>query len=215
MTNPLGPGHVGHMNESIDPLIQLNERAEVGKVPDGPFDACPDRVAFLDQQPGVGFDLAKPQRDPLIDLIDIQDYHFYRIPNRDDLRGVFDPLCPGHLRNMNQPLDPIRKLNEGAIVGQAHHLAANAGAERKQLINLFPRILQALLMAERDSLSRPVKLEDQDLDLGADGKEFRGMTDTAPGHIGNMKQAVQSAEIDERAILSDILDLASYDFSFF
>jgi hypothetical protein len=40
------------------------------------------------------------------------------------------------------------------------------------------------------------------------------MADTAPGHVGDVQQAVDAAEVDERAVLGDVLDHAVDDRAF-
>ena len=45
--------------------------------------------------------------------------------------------------------------------------------------------------------------------------DFGRMVDAAPGHVGDMQQAVDAAEIDERAVVGDVLDDALDDLAFF
>ena len=42
----------------------------------------------------------------------------------------------------------------------------------------------------------------------ADGEHLGRMVDAAPGDVGDMQQAVDAAEIDERAVIGDVLDHA-------
>ena len=60
-----------------------------------------------------------------------------------------------------------------------------------------------------------VDLDDLDLDRLADGQDFARMVDAAPGDIGDMQQAVDAAEIDERAVIGDVLDDAVDDLALF
>ena len=53
-----------------------------------------------------------------------------------------------------------------------------------------------------------VDLDDLDLDGLADGQHFGRVIDAAPGDIGDMQQAVDAAEIDERTVIGDVLDHA-------
>ncbi len=41
------------------------------------------------------------------------------------------------------------------------------------------------------------------------------MVDAAPCHVGDVQQAVDAAEIDERAVVGDVLDHAVDDLAFF
>ena len=65
-----------------------------------------------------------------------------------------------------------------------------------------------LLHAERDALRLRVEADDLHLDLLADGEGFRRMVDAPPGDVGDMQQAVDAAQIDERAVIGDVLDHA-------
>ena len=68
-----------------------------------------------------------------------------------------------------------------------------------------------LLVAERDALGRRVVLEHDDVDLVVDLEELRRMRDAAPRHVGDVEQAVDAAQIDERAVVGDVLDHAAED----
>ena len=82
-------------------------------------------------------------------------------------------------------------------------------------LDALPRIGQQLLDAERDAVRLVVDLDDLDLDLLADGHDLGRMVDAAPGHVGDVQQAVDAAEIDERAVLGDVLDHAVDDLTLF
>ena len=53
-----------------------------------------------------------------------------------------------------------------------------------------------------------VDLDDAHLDLLADGQHLGRMVDAPPGDVGDMQQAVDAAEVDERAVVGDVLDRA-------
>ena len=61
-------------------------------------------------------------------------------------------------------------------------------------------------MAERDALGRRVVLQDDDVDLVVDLEQLRRMADAAPRHVRDVQQAVDAAEVDERAVVGDVLD---------
>ena len=72
-----------------------------------------------------------------------------------------------------------------------------------------PGIRHELLVAERDALGARVVLEHDDVDLVADAHHFRGMRDAAPRHVGDVEQAVDAAEVDERAVIGEVLHRAA------
>ena len=51
-------------------------------------------------------------------------------------------------------------------------------------------------------------MQDHDLDLVVDLDHVAGVVDAAPGHVGDVQQAVDAAQVDERAEVGDVLDLA-------
>src|SRR5690606_2346213 len=50
--------------------------------------------------------------------------------------------------------------------------------------------------------------DDLHLDRLADRQDLGRMVDAAPRHVGDMQQAVDAAEIDERTVVGDVLDHA-------
>ena len=89
------------------------------------------------------------------------------------------------------------------------------GADRELGLDALPRIVEQLLHAERDAVGLVVDLDDLDLHLLADIEHLGRMIDAAPGDIGDVQQAVDAAEVDERAVVGDVLDHAVDDLALF
>jgi hypothetical protein len=70
-----------------------------------------------------------------------------------------------------------------------------------------------LLHAERDAVGVRVDLDDLDLDGVADGQDLRRMRDALPRHVGDVQQAVDAAQVNERTVVGDVLDDAVADFT--
>ncbi len=79
----------------------------------------------------------------------------------------------------------------------------------------LPRIVEQLLHAERNAVGLVVDLDDLDLHRLADSEDLARMVDAAPGDVGDMQQAVNAAEIDERTVIGDVLDDAVDDLPLF
>ena len=77
-----------------------------------------------------------------------------------------------------------------------------------------PRIFAQLLHAERNAVLLLVELEDLGGDFVADRQHFGRMLDAAPGEVGDVQQAVDAAQVDERAVVGDVLDDALDDRAF-
>jgi hypothetical protein len=72
--------------------------------------------------------------------------------------------------------------------------------------DVLPRIGAQLLEAEADALTLAVELEDAHFDFVADVDDFRRMLDALPRHVGDVQQAIDAAEVDERAVVGEVLD---------
>ena len=99
---------------------------------------------------------------------------------------------PGHLGDVDQALDALLELDEGAVVGEADDLALGRWCRRgTSRDDVAPGILGSLLLeTEGDALGLAVELEDHDVDLLAHGEQFARVADPAPGHVGDVKEAV-------------------------
>ena len=106
---------------------------------------------------------------------------------------------------MHQSLDAGLELHEGAVVGDVGDAALHLGADRITRLDALPGIALQLLHAERDAVGFVIDLDDPHLDLLADGQDVVGMIDAAPGDVGHVQQAVDTAEIDEGAVIGDVL----------
>ena len=79
----------------------------------------------------------------------------------------------------------------------------------------LPGIGNQLLQSERDAFLFVVELEHLDGDLVAGIDHFGRMSDAAIGHVADVQQAIDAAEIDERAVFGEVLDRAGDDCAFF
>src|SRR5690606_11056058 len=87
----------------------------------------------------------------------------------------------------------------------------DARAGRITAGDVDPRILAELLEAERDAVAFAVELEHAHFQFLADFDHFRRMTHALPRHVGDVQQAVDAAEVDERTVVGEVLDHALDD----
>ena len=78
----------------------------------------------------------------------------------------------------------------------------------KFLCDLVPRIVWLLLEAERHALFLAVDVEHEHFDFLAHLEHFARVVEAAPAHVGDVQQAVEAVEVDERAEIGDVLDRA-------
>jgi hypothetical protein len=107
---------------------------------------------------------------------------------------------------VDEAFDAFLDLDERAVIGEAHDLAAHPAAGEQAIGHGHPRIVVKLLEAERDAVRRRVVLEHDDFDDVTGTHDLRRMAHAAPRHVGHMEQTVDAAEVDERAVVGDVLD---------
>src|SRR4051812_11296979 len=202
------PVEVGQMDHAVDVALEPEEQAELGLVLDLAFDRRTHRELLDEHFPGIAHGLLEAERNPALDRIDLENLHFDFLRGRNDLAGMHVLLGPRHFRDVDQAFDARLQLDERAVVGDVGDAAGEARIQRVLCLDALPRIVQQLLHAERDAVGLVVDLDDLDLDGLADGEHFGRVIDPAPCDIGDVQQAVDAAEVDERTVVGDVLDHA-------
>src|SRR6185437_4276359 len=164
-----------------------------------------------EEHPGIRLELLEAEADALGARVDLEHLALDLLTHLEQLRRVLDLLGPAHLADVDEALDAGEQLHEGAVVGDAHHLALDLLAGREGFLRQVPRVLLGLLQAQGDALGLGVVLEDLDGHLVADLEQLLRVRDPAPAHVGDVEQAIDAAEVDEGAVLGDVLDGALDD----
>src|SRR5262252_6844422 len=159
--------------------------------------------------------LLEPERDAPLDRIDLEDLHLHLLGGGHDLAGMHVLLGPRHLGHVDEALDAGLELHERAVIGDVGDAALEARADGVFRLDALPRIVLQLLHAERDAVGLVVDLDDLDLHLLADIEHLGGVIDAPPGDVGDVQKPVDAAEIDECAVVRDVLDHAVDDLTFF
>src|SRR5882757_6551586 len=202
------------MDHAVDVAFETQEQPELGLVLDLALHGRADREFFDEDFPGVAHGLLETERDAALDRIHFEHLHFDFLRGRNDLAGVHVLLGPRHFRNVDQAFDARLQFDERAVVGDVGDAAGEARIERIFRLDALPRIIKQLLHAERDAVGLVVDLDDLDLDGLADGQHFGRVIDPAPGDIGDVQEAVDAAEVDERTVIGDVLDDTVDDLAF-
>ncbi len=127
-------------------------------------------------------------------------------PSCTTLDGCTFLLVQSISETCTRPSMPCSIFDERAVVGEVGDLAEQARAGRVAARQAHPRVFAQLLHAQRDAVLLLVELEHLGRDLVAHIEHFGRMLDPAPGQIGDVQQAVDAAEVDERAVVGDVLD---------
>src|ERR1700691_2333732 len=124
---------------------------------------------------------------------------------------MLQALRPAHFADVHEALDAGLDLNEGAVIRDAYDFAVDARACRESFRNGGPGIGKQLLAAKRNALLFFVEFQDLDFNIVAGLYDRGRMGDASPDEITHVKKAVHAAEIDEDAVVGDVLHFAGDD----
>ena len=107
---------------------------------------------------------------------------------------------------MDQAFDARFQLDERTVAHHVDNFALDGRANWILLDDVFPRILLLLLETQSDLLLFSIDLQNLDFDLLIDGNHLRWMANAFPAHIGDVQQTIDTAQVDERTEVGDVLD---------
>ena len=177
-------GELGDVHEALDPVHDLDERAEGDDLGDLALELVAHLVGLDDPLPGVGLRLLEAERDALALAVDVEHLHRHDVAYREDLGGVVH-VAPGELGDVDQAVDPVQ-VHEGAEVhdvrdGALHDLARLEAVE-DLLADLLALLLEHRAAREDHVVARAVELDDLALDLLAE----------------ELVEVLHAADVDER-----------------
>ena len=142
--------------------------------------------------------------------VDLEDLDLHVVAGLDDLARVLHVLLR-ELGDVHEALDALQDLDERAEGDHLGDLALELVADRVGVDHALPRVLLGLLEAQGDALAVAVDVEHLDLHGVADVEDLARVVDVRPRELGDVDQAVDPVEVDERAELDDVRDLALDD----
>ena len=205
------PCDVGHVDHAVDVVVEADEQTEFGRVLDFAFDGRTDRMRGSEGLPRIGLSLLEAERDATLLGIDFEDHDVDFLRGRHDLARMDVLLGPGHFRHVDEAFDARFQLDERTIFGDVRDAAGELRADRILDHRAIPGIALQLLHAEADALGVLVDADDLHLDGVADVQDFARVTDALVAEIGDVQQAIDAAEINERTVIGDVLDDAVDD----
>ena len=117
----------------------------------------------------------------------------------------------GELGDVHEPLDALQDLDERAERDDLGDRALELVTDVVGVDHALPRVLLGLLEAQGDALAVAVDVEHLDLHGVADREDLARVVDVRPRELGDVDQAVDPVEVDERAEVHDVGDLALDD----
>src|SRR2546429_1681569 len=210
----LVPGDIRQVHQPVDVALQTYENAEVGDRLDLARHLVALVVVLGELLPGIGLALLETERYAAPLLVHVQHHHLDFLPGVHHLGGIDVLVGPVHLRDVYQALDAVLDLHERAVVGDVGDLAEHAGTRRVAARDVLPRIRAQLLEPQAHARALAVELQNAHLDLVAHLDDLGRMLDALPRHVGDVQQAVDPAQIDERAVVGEVLDRAAHHRAF-
>jgi len=200
------PVEVREVDHAVDTAVEADEQSKLSDVADRALDDAALRVLGKERLPGILLGLLEAEADPPLLGVDLEDLDLHLLARRDDLARVNILLGPAHLGDVDQALNARLQLHESAVVSNVGDGAFEARTDRVLGLDALPRVGLQLLHAEADALRLGVDADDLHLHRIADIDDLGGVIDTPPGHVGDVQQAIDTAQVDERAVIGDVLD---------
>ncbi len=194
------------MNQTVDAAVQTNEDTEIGDRLDGAGDAVALVELAREVFPWVGLALLDAKGDTTTLFVDVQNHDFHFVADLYDLRRVDVLVGPIHFGNVYQTFNAFFQLSEAAVVSQVGNTGHNAGVLWVTSLDSNPWVFTQLLQTQGNAVALAVKLQHLDVDLIANIDDLRRMLDALPGHIGDVQETVHAAQIDECAVICEVLD---------
>ena len=192
------------MDQAVNAVLDADEDAELGDVFDRTLKDGALGVLLGHDIPRVGPHLLHAKRDALLLRIDGQHHHLDLVADVDHLARMPQLPGPGHLGDVDQAFDAGLKLDKGAVVHQIGNLAGEAGAFGVLAGDILPGIGHELLHAQGNLLLLLVEGQDLQFQLVAQVHQLLGMLDALPGHVRDVHEAVEAAQIHEHAVFGDV-----------
>src|SRR5207248_3815016 len=99
MLHALGPGHLADVYQAFNPLLQFHERAVIGDADHPSAYVRTHWITMLRVEPRIRGQLLKPERDPLLLFVKLENLHLDLIADVDQVTGM-SQASPRHVGDM-------------------------------------------------------------------------------------------------------------------
>ena len=192
------------MHHAVNFIFQTDKQTEFGDVLDLARYFRADRIAAGKVFPRICHALFQAKRNTTFFAVDFQHHHFDFLRSRNDFAWVYVLFDPAHFRHMHKPFNAGAQLNKRTIIGDICDATGDAGFQREARFDIVPRIGFELFHAQADTLGFRIDLDYLHPYGLADGEHFGRMVDAPPCNVGDMQQAVNTAQIDKGTIIGDV-----------
>jgi hypothetical protein len=124
-------------------------------------------------------------------------------------------LRPRHFRNVDEAFNAGSDFEECAVVSHNDNFAFNLVTNFEVRIKSIPGMWVELFQAESDAFLFVIEVEDNDVEFLVEFNDFAGVANAAPREVSDVDKTVNTAEVDEYAVRSDVLNGTFEDLTFF
>src|SRR5580692_7684194 len=188
------------MHEALDAFGDLHKGAEVHDLGDRTFDLRTDRELAQYLSPRIAQRLLETEGNAALLGLDRENDRVDQFALLHDIAGDPDLLAPGHFRDVNEALNAGLEFDKCTELRNAGHLTGNALAELIASGHGLPRLRLQLLEPKGDLFGCGIDFENPDLQFLADRQYILGLIHAAPRDVAHVQQAVDAAQVDERAV---------------
>src|SRR5579872_2745340 len=114
-------------------------------------------------------------------------------------------LGPAHFADVHESFYARLKFHKRAVIRQPHNFPGKLGADRVALRHRGPGVGHKLLAPERNASLFAIVFQDLDFDFFAGTYRVQRARHAAPGHVRNVQQSVDAAQVHERPVAGDVL----------
>src|SRR6185312_4251198 len=211
---PLQPAEIADMDHAADPRRQLHKNSIRRDVLHQPIVPASHREFVLYSIPGVFAQLLDRKAHLTRVLIQRDDLGIVLVAQLEELFRIDRRIGPGDLADVNQAFHSRHDLEECAIIFDIDYTALDDLAFFDSRRQYIPRMRRQLFQTQADTLLAVVEIEHHNLQLLIKLQHLARMADTSPADIGDIQQAVQTAQIHKGAEIGNILDRSFQNLSF-
>ncbi len=194
------------MDQTVNAFLDLNKDTEVGEVTNLSPVAGTHSVLGLYVSPRISLELLDTEAHLTLSAVESEDNSIYLVANLQEVVSGTEVLAPAHLRYVNKTLNAFCDLNECSVISHYDYLTVNLVAYFEVRIKRIPRVRSQLLETERDTFLLLIEVEDNDVDLLVELQQLVRVVYAAPAEVGNMNETVHTTEVDEYAVVGDVLN---------
>ena len=107
---------------------------------------------------------------------------------------------------MDKTFNTVFEFNKRTIISDVRDFAFEACTDRIFRLNADPWIFAKLLHAERNTLCIRVDFNNLNFDRIADIHDLAWVIDALPAHVCDVEKTINSAKINKRTVIGDVLD---------